>query len=372
MKCLHRSLIQTNGLHLPSQNQRKMFENKAGRTELSELGEFGLIDHLSRAIENKKPETIKGIGDDAAVLKLGEALTVVTTDMLIEGVHFDLTFHPLKHLGYKAITVNLSDIYAMNAIPKQVLVSIGLSNRFSLEAIEELYSGMKMACDKYGVDLVGGDTSSSTSGLILSVTAIGTVEEGNQVYRNTAAEHDLICVSGDLGGAYLGLQVLEREKKIFLENPGIQPDLAGNDYILERQLKPEAQKEIIEKLKELGVKPTAMIDISDGLSSEVLHICHQSNVGADIYEDKIPIDPQTYDRAREFGLDPTVCALSGGEDYELLFTIRQSDYEKIREHVDISIIGHITDKNSGVNLVDKSGKSMPMKAQGWDMLLKRN
>jgi len=363
--------IHRNGLHLPSQNEEIMFENKAGRTELSELGEFGLIEHISKAIEIKNPETVTGIGDDAAVLNSGTSLTVVTTDLLIEGVHFDLTFHPLKHLGYKAITVNLSDVYAMNAIPKQVLVSVALSNRFSLEAIEELYSGMKLACEKYGVDLVGGDTSSSTSGLILSVTAIGMVAHGSQVYRNTASEHDLICVSGDLGGAYLGLQVLEREKKIFLENPDIQPDLSNNDYILERQLKPEAQMEIIEKLNVLGVKPTSMIDISDGLSSEVLHICHQSGVGADIYEDKIPIDPQTYDRAREFGLDPTVCALSGGEDYELLFTIRQEDYEKIREHVDISVIGHITEKNSGVNLIDKSGKSMMMKAQGWDMLLKK-
>ena len=348
-----------------------MFENRDGRTELSELGEFGLIEHISKAIDVKNPETVTGIGDDAAILKLGEALTVITTDILVEGVHFDLTFHPLKHLGYKAITVNLSDIYAMNAIPKQVLVSIAMSNRFSLEAIEELYGGMKLACEKYGVDLVGGDTSSSKSGLILSVTAIGTIEEGRQVYRSTASEHDLVCVSGDLGGAYLGLQVLEREKKIFLENPGIQPDLSGNDYILERQLKPDAQKEIVEKLKELGVQPTSMIDISDGLSSEILHICRQSDVGAEIYEDKIPIDPQTYDRAREFGLDPTVCALSGGEDYELLFTIRQSDYEKIREHVDISIIGHITSKNSGVNLIDKSGKSMAMRAQGWDALLRK-
>jgi thiamine-monophosphate kinase len=352
---------------------KSMFENKGGRTELNQLGEFGLIDYISKVIDNKNPETIKGIGDDAAVIGLpggSDFVAVATTDMLVEGVHFDLTFHPLKHLGYKAITVNLSDVYAMNAKPTQVLVAMALSNRFSLEAIEELYAGMKLACERYGVDLAGGDTTSSNSGLVLSVTAIGNAAKDDIVYRNTAQEHDLICVTGDLGGAYLGLQILEREKKIFLENPGIQPDLAGNDYILERQLKPEAQKEIITQLKTLGVKPTSMIDISDGLSSEILHICTQSGVGAEIYEDKIPIDPMTYDRAREFGLDPTVCALSGGEDYELLFTIKQSDYEKLREHVDISIIGHITDKNSGVNLIDKSGNVVKMKAQGWDSLLK--
>jgi thiamine-monophosphate kinase len=346
-----------------------MFENKENRTELSSLGEFGLIEHLAKAIAIKNAETVKGIGDDAAVIDSGNKATVISTDMLVEGVHFDLTFHPLKHLGYKAIVVNLSDIYAMNAIPKQVLVSIALSNRFSVEAIEELYAGMKMACDKYGVDIAGGDTSTSTSGLILSITAIGLAEKENIVYRSGAKEHDLICVSGDLGGAYIGLQILEREKKIFIENPKIQPDLSGNDYVLERQLKPEARKEIIEQLAGLKVKPTSMIDISDGLSSEILHICRQSNVGAEIYEDKIPIDPQTYDRAREFILDPTVCALSGGEDYELLFTIAQNDYEKLRSTMDISIIGHITDKNSGVNLIDKSGNSVKMIAQGWDALL---
>jgi thiamine-monophosphate kinase len=346
-----------------------MFENKETRTELSSLGEFGLIEHLAKAIAIKNAETVKGIGDDAAVIDSGNKATVISTDMLVEGVHFDLTFHPLKHLGYKAIVVNLSDIYAMNAIPKQVLVSIALSNRFSVEAIEELYAGMKMACDKYGVDIAGGDTSTSTSGLILSITAIGLAEKENIVYRSGAKEHDLICVSGDLGGAYIGLQILEREKKIFIENPKIQPDLSGNDYVLERQLKPEARKEIIEQLAGLKVKPTSMIDISDGLSSEILHICRQSNVGAEIYEDKIPIDPQTYDRAREFILDPTVCALSGGEDYELLFTIAQNDYEKLRSTMDISIIGHITDKNSGVNLIDKSGNSVKMIAQGWDALL---
>lgn len=349
-----------------------MFENKNSRTELGQLGEFGLIEHISKAIEIKNPETIKGIGDDAAVMQHGDKVSVVTSDMLLEGVHFDLTFHPLKHLGYKAVVVNLSDVYAMNAVPKQLLVSIALSNRFSLEAIEEFYSGMKMACDKYGVDLVGGDTNSSVSGLVISITAIGTTEKQKIVYRSTAKEHDLLCVSGDLGGAYLGLQVLEREKKIFLENPKVQPDLEGNDYILERQLKPEARKDVIEKLDSLGVIPTSMIDISDGLASEILHLCSQSESGCTIYEDKIPIDPQTYDRAREFHLDPTVCALSGGEDYELLFTIKQSDYEKLREHLDISIIGHITEKNAGVNMIDKSGNVVPITAQGWDAFLKKS
>jgi thiamine-monophosphate kinase len=345
-----------------------MFENKDTRTELGTLGEFGLIDMISKSVEIQNPETIKGIGDDAAIIDNGEYQTVVSTDMLIEGVHFDLTFHPLMHLGYKAVIVNLSDIYAMNAEPKQILVALALSNRFSMEAVDELYSGMLLACKKYGVDLIGGDTTSSTSGLVISITSIGKAKKENVVYRNGAQLHDLVCVTGDLGGAYLGLQILEREKKIFLENPTIQPDLSGNDYILERQLKPEAQKEIIVKLAELKVKPTSMIDISDGLSSEILHICKQSECGCDIYEDKIPIDPQTYDRAREFGLDPTVCALSGGEDYELLFTIAQQDYEKLREHVDISIIGHITDKNAGVNLVDKSGNVVKMTAQGWDAI----
>jgi len=348
-----------------------MFENKDNRTELASIGEFGLIEYIAKSVELQNDESIKGIGDDAAIIDFSDYLTVASADMLLEGVHFDLTFHPLKHLGYKAIVVNLSDIYAMNASPKQVLVCLGLSNRFSLEAIEELYEGMFLACKKYGVDLVGGDTTSSVSGLILSITALGNAKKEDIVYRNTAQEHDLVCVSGDLGGAYIGLQILEREKKIFLESPTIQPDLSGNDYVLERQLKPEARKDIIEKLGELKVKPTSMIDISDGLSSEILHICHQSGVGCDIYEDKIPIDPQTYERAKEFGLDPTVCALSGGEDYELLFTIKQNDYEKLRAHLDISIIGHISDKSAGVNLVDKGGHTVKMKAQGWDALLKK-
>lgn len=347
-----------------------MFENKDNRTELSEMGEFGLIRHLAASVEIVNSETVKGIGDDGAVLDNGDALTVISTDMLVEGVHFDLTFHPLKHLGYKAVTVNLSDICAMNAIPKTILVSIALSNRFSLEAIEELYAGINMACKRYNVDLIGGDTTSSRSGLVISITATGVAKKGEVVYRNTAKEKDLICLTGDLGGAYMGLQLLEREKRIFLENPKIQPDLAGNDYILERQLKPEARLDIVKQLRERGVVPTSMIDISDGLSSEILHICTQSGTGAELYESKLPFDPQTYERAREFNLDPTVCALSGGEDYELLFTIDQNDYEKIREHLDVSIIGHITSKESGVNLVTKSDHLVPITAQGWDALQK--
>ncbi len=342
-----------------------MFENKENRTELSSLGEFGLIDHIASAVELKNPESIKGIGDDAAIIDNGAEMTVVTTDMLIEGVHFDLTFQPLKHLGYKAVTVNLSDIYAMNASPKQIVVGIAISNRFSLEAIEELYQGIQMACDKYSVDLVGGDTTSSTSGLVISVTAIGKGKKEDLVYRNGAGVGDLICVSGDLGGAYVGLQLLEREKKIFLENPKIQPDLSNADYILERQLKPEPRKDIVDKLKQVNVHPTSMIDISDGLSSEVMHLCKQSGTGCVLYEDKFPIDPQTYEKAREFNLDPTVCALSGGEDYELLFTIKQADYEKMRMHLDISIVGHIVAKEEGLHLVDKSGNQVKLQAQGW-------
>ncbi|MBK6399740.1 MAG: thiamine-phosphate kinase [Bacteroidetes bacterium] len=342
-----------------------MFENKENRTELSSLGEFGLIDQIASAVELKNPESVRGIGDDAAVIDNGDEMTVVTTDMLVEGVHFDLTFQPLKHLGYKAVTVNLSDIYAMNATPKQIVVGIAISNRFSLEAIEELYEGIQMACDKYSVDLVGGDTTSSTSGLVISITAIGKAKREDIVYRNGAGVGDLICVSGDLGGAYVGLQLLEREKKIFLENPKIQPDLSNADYILERQLKPEPRKDIIDKLKQVDVKPTAMIDISDGLSSEVMHLCKQSQTGCTLYEDKFPIDPQTYEKAREFNLDPTVCALSGGEDYELLFTIKQSDYEKMRMHVDISIVGHMVAKEEGLHLIDKSGNQVKLQAQGW-------
>lgn len=343
-----------------------MLENTS-RTELTELGEFELIKHLTEFVEIYNTSTHKGIGDDAAVIKYETTKsTLVSTDMLIEGVHFDLSYVPLKHLGYKAITVNLSDICAMNGTPKQVTVSIAASNRFSVEALEELYAGMLFACKNYNVDLIGGDTTSSTSGLIISITVIGEAEPNDIVYRNGAKEKDLLCVSGDLGGAYMGLQILEREKFVYKDNPGIQPDLVGNDYILERQLKPEARIDIIELFKQLGIKPTSMIDVSDGLASELLHICKQSNLGCELYEEKIPIDPQTFDRAREFELDPTVCTLSGGEDYELLFTIRMEDFEKIKNVPDFTVIGHMTAPTSGINLVAKAGTSHPITAQGWN------
>ncbi len=342
-----------------------MFEN-ASRTEVSQLGEFGLIDHLAVNFTNNQPSTLKGIGDDAAVIeKDAENVTLVSTDLLVEGVHFDLHYMPLKHLGYKAVTVNLSDIYAMNGTPQQITVSLAFSNRFSLEAIEELYSGIKRACDFYGVDLVGGDTSSSRSGLMLSVTAIGTCKKEQVVYRDGAKEHDLICVTGDLGAAYLGLQLLEREKKIFLENPGAQPDLDGFDYILERQLKPEARKDMIQFLHDNKLKPNAMMDISDGLSSELHHIAKQSNVGITIYEEKLPIDPIVYNNAQELGLESTTCALNGGEDYELLFTIPQSLFELVKNAEGISIIGHCTAAGSGINMVSKGGTQYNLPAQGW-------
>ncbi len=343
-----------------------MLENKNNRTELKELGEFGLIKHLASLVQIKNPETLKGIGDDAAVLNLADGKTVITTDMLLEGVHFDLSYVPLKHLGYKAVMVNLSDVFAMNAKPKQILVSIGLSNRFSLEAVEELYSGMLMACEKHGVDLVGGDTSSSHSGMVISITALGMAKEQDIVYRKGANENDLICVSGDLGGAYMGLQVLLREKSVFMENPKIQPDLSGNDYILERQLKPEARADVVAMFASLGVKPSSMIDISDGLASEVLHLCNASDLGAVLFEEKILVDFQTEERAKEFGLDPTVCALNGGEDYELLFTIPLTEFEKIKSEKRVSVIGHMTSKSSGYQLISRQGTSVPLVAQGWN------
>jgi|SRR5690606_34545246 len=342
-----------------------MFDNR-DKTGLERLGEFGLIDHITQAVELKEKSTIKGIGDDAAVLEFSGKQLLVSTDMLLEGIHFDLRYVPLKHLGYKAVQVNLSDIYAMNGIASQITFSIGLSSKFPLEAVEELYAGALLACRKYGVDLIGGDTSASAQGLVISVTSIGYAAPEDIVFRSGAQIGDLVCVSGDLGGAYVGLQLLEREKRIFLENPNIQPDLEGKDYIVERQLKPEARRDIIELLPSLGVRPTAMIDISDGLASEILHICKASDKGCKLYEEKIPIDPMTYETAREFGLDPTVCALSGGEDYELLFTIRQEDYEKVRNHPDISVIGHITDSAEGCELISRSGNVHPIKAQGWN------
>ena len=347
------------------------FDNTSD-TNLAELGEFGLIKHLTQHIELYQPSTIKGVGDDAAVINYEDLQTVISTDILIEGVHFDLTYVPLRHLGYKSVIVNLSDVYAMNAHPKQILVSIALSNRFKLEAIEELYSGMLAACKKYKVDLVGGDTTSSLSGLVISITAIGGVKKEDITYRNGAKETNLLCVSGDLGGAYMGLQILEREKSVFKENPKLQTDLEGKDYLLERQLKPEARKDIIETLHSIGIKPTAMIDVSDGLSSEILHLCSQSDVGVELYEEKIPIDSLTYETAREFNLDPTLCSLSGGEDYELLFTVDINEYEKLKNSMDITIIGHITDKAKGCNMISKSGTVHELKAQGWNALLKKN
>ncbi len=342
-----------------------MFENEE-KTNIEELGEFGLINHLTKNIKISQKSTLKGVGDDAAVLDFKGKKVLVSTDMLLEGIHFDLAYTPLKHLGYKSIQVNLSDIYAMNGMASQVTVSIGISSKFPLEAVEELYEGIYLACEKYDVDLIGGDTSSSKQGLVISVTSIGYADEKDIVYRNGAEEGDLICVSGDLGGAYVGLQLLEREKLIYLENPNIQPDLEGKDYIVERQLKPEARKDIIDLLKEIEVKPTAMIDVSDGLASEILHICKQSNKGCNLYEDKIPLDPMTFDTAREFNLDPTVCALSGGEDYELLFTVKQVHYDKIKFKMDITIIGYITEPSAGCNLITKAGNSHPLKAQGWN------
>ncbi len=342
------------------------------RTELSTLGEFGLIDRLASTIKIGHASTVKGIGDDAAVIDPangGECLhQVVTTDMLVEGIHFDLSYVPLKHLGYKAIAVNISDVCAMNAEPRQVTVSIGLSNRFPVEAIDELYEGMLLCCRNYGVDLVGGDTCSSRSGLIISVTAIGAARKEELVYRSGASERELLVVSGDLGGAYMGLQILEREKAVFKET-GSQPDLSGHDYILERQLKPEPRKDIIDLLRKLEVRPTSMIDISDGLASEALHLARSSGLGVRIYDEKIPIDPGTYKTARDFNLDPSTCALNGGEDYELLFTIAQSDLGKIQGNPNFSVIGHMMDSGSGYHLMDRQGGEHVLKAQGWDAFL---
>lgn len=339
-------------------------------TSLDKLGEFGLIEHLTREFPLRNASSIKGIGDDCAVLEYLDKHTVVTTDLLVEGVHFDLTYVPPRHLGYKAVMVNLSDVYAMNAMPKQILVSIAVSNRFGIEFLDEIYAGMRMACDVYDVDLVGGDTTSSYSGLMLSITAIGEAEENEIVYRNGAKVNDLIVVSGDLGGAYMGLQLLEREKSVFQSNKDMQPDLKGNEYVLERQLKPEARKDVPEILHGLGVKPTSMIDISDGLSSEILHICKESKVGAAIYEEKIPIDPSVYKLCEEFNLTTTTVALNGGEDYELLFTIDMKDHDKIKGNPNFSIIGHITEESAGKNIVTRDGKLMELTAQGWNALKK--
>ena len=346
-----------------------MLEDKnQSRTSLSELGEFGLISHITKHFKINHASTVKAVGDDAAVLDASEQQTLVTTDLLIEGVHFDLSYMPLKHLGYKSVMVNLSDVYAMNGNAEQITVSIAVSNRFPLEAIEELYAGIQLACETYNVDLIGGDTTSSTKGILISVTAIGKAAKEDVVYRSGAKETDLVVVSGDLGAAYLGLQVLEREKQVFQVNPNNQPELDQYTYLIERQLKPEARKDVPKLLKELDVKPTSMIDISDGLSSEIMHICSQSKVGCKIYEEKIPLDPQVISACEEFDIDSTMVALSGGEDYELLFTVSIDDYEKIKANPHLTVIGHITEQNQGMNLVTRANQEIELKAQGWNAL----
>ncbi len=339
--------------------------NTTKRTEISSLGEFGLIERLTKDLTTNNKETIKGAGDDAAILQFeNDEEVLVTTDLQMEGVHFDLTYFPLKHLGYKAVVANISDIYAMNGTPKQIIVSIALSRKFCIEDIEELYSGMRLACEQYGVDIVGGDTSSSLTGLAVSITAIGTAPKGTVVKRNGAKETDLICVTGNLGAAYMGLQLLEREK-IATAGKDIQPDFQGKEYILERQLKPEARKEVLEKLREENVRPTSMIDISDGLSSELMHICKQSNVGCRIYEERIPIDYQTAIMAEELNLNVITCALNGGEDFELLFTVPIADHEKVAAMKDVRVIGHIVSDSMGLALITRDGAEMELKAQGW-------
>lgn len=350
-----------------------MFEDKnQQRTAIENLGEFGLIDHLTKNFEIKQKSTIKGIGDDAAILSFGNKQTVVTTDLLIENVHFDLSYVPLKHLGYKAVVVNLSDIYAMNAMASQITVSIAISNRFPLEAVEELYGGIETAAKIYNIDVVGGDTTSSTTGLLISITAIGQVDKSNVIYRNGAKPNDLLVVTGDIGAAYMGLQVLEREKEVFKVNPQNQPDLTPYTYIVERQLKPEARKDIFELLQKLEVKPTAMMDISDGLSSEIIHICKQSQVGVELYEDKIPLDPQVISTCEEFNLDSTTIALNGGEDYELLMTIDQKDFDKIKGNPNLTVIGFITEHERGMNLITRGEQVVPIIAKGWNALGKES
>src|SRR5690554_636559 len=345
-----------------------MFENKDNSTtSIASLGEFGLIDHLTKNFKIKQKSTVKGIGDDAAVISCNSKNEiVVTTDLLLEGVHFDLSYVPLKHLGYKSVIVNLSDVYAMNAEPTQITVSIAVSNRFPIEALEELYAGITAAAKIYNVDVVGGDTTSSTTGLLISVTALGTVKKGEAVYRSGAKENDLLVVTGDLGAAYLGLQVLEREKEVFKVNPNSQPDLEPYTYLVERQLKPEARKDIPNLLKELGVKPTAMIDISDGLSSEIIHICKHSKVGCNLFEDKIPLDPQVITTCEEFNIDSTTVALNGGEDYELLFTVSQKDFPKLKANPHLTVIGHMTHENEGTHLISRARTKIPLIARGWN------
>ncbi len=336
------------------------------QTNISELGEFRLIDRLTSQFQIKNERTVTGVGDDAAILNYADRQVVVSSDLLTEGIHFNLMYVPLKHLGYKAVVVNLSDIYAMNAKPRQIMVSLAISSKFSVEAVEELYSGMYLACEKYGIDLIGGDTTSSMTGLTISITAIGEVEKGKAVFRNGAKSNDLLCVTGDLGGAYMGLQLLERENEVFKVNQNIQPQLQGYDYILERQLKPEARADIIAAFEKLGIQPTSMIDISDGLSSEILHLCKNSKLGCNLYEDKIPMDFQTKKMAEELNINPLVAALNGGEDYELLFTLSLENYEKIKNDPDFTIIGHMTNEKEGADLITGTGTAIPLQAQGWD------
>ena len=346
-----------------------MIEDKnPKRTPISDLGEFKLIEHLTQHFKVHHKSTVKGIGDDAAVLKFDKKEVVVSTDLLIEGVHFDLSYVPLKHLGYKAVMVNLSDIYAMNAIATQITVSIAVSNRFPLEALEELYAGITTAAKLYNIDVIGGDTTSSTSGLVISVTAIGEVSEENKTFRYGAKPNDLLVITGDIGAAYMGLQVLEREKEVFKVNPNSQPDLSMYTYIVERQLKPEARKDIVQLLQQLDVKPTSMIDISDGLSSEVIHLCQQSKVGVDLYENKIPLDPQVISTCEEFNIDSTTVALNGGEDYELLMTISQKDYTKIKGNPNLTVIGYVTEQDRGMHLVTRAEEKIPIIAKGWNSI----
>lgn len=342
----------------------------SNRTEVNDYGEFGLIHHLTKNIELQNASSILGVGDDAAVIDHFGKQTVVTTDLLLEGVHFDLAYTPLKHLGYKSVVVNVSDVYAMNATPTQITLSIGISSKVSVEALEEFYEGVYIACEEYGVDLVGGDTSASQKGFIISVTAIGEISEEKVVKRSTAQKGDLICVSGDLGGAYIGLLFLEREKKIFLESPQVQPDLENESYVIGRLLKPKARKDIVEFLEQQQVLPTSMMDISDGLSSEILHICEKSGVGAVVYEEKIPISEDSRNAAYKFEIDPTACALSGGEDYELLFTIKQGDYEKLTLNEQISVIGYIAEADQGAKIKTKGGNTFDITAQGWNTFKK--
>lgn len=345
-----------------------MEENKdIERTELDQLGEFGLIDQLTQDFPLRNASSLKGVGDDAAVINHEGYRTLVSVDLLVEGIHFDMTYTPLKHLGYKAAVVNFSDIYAMNGTPTQIVVGLGVSNRYSVEALDALYAGIRLACEQYGVDMVGGDTTSSCSGLVISITVIGMAKEEEIVYRSGAKANDLLCVSGDLGGAYMGLLILEREKAEYLANPNMQPQLEGFDYVLQRQLKPEARKDVVARLKELGVKPTSMIDISDGLASEILHLCKESGVGCQLYEDKIPLDPSTEKIAKDFQIVPSVAALSGGEDYELLFTIDQGDYEKIQQMSDdVTVIGYMTPDKDIAELITPDNHAIPIKAQGWN------